>query len=121
MAAATGTTLIRSALSRPCDRRNKIAHETGVRNGPTIQDLEKGDYNQIWEWNKTVPAAISNLVHKLIHDNVEVNPGAPAVCSWDGNLTYAELNDLSSRLADEPKSRGVGPEVIVPLSFKKSA
>ncbi|KAJ5260886.1 hypothetical protein N7524_008519 [Penicillium chrysogenum] len=88
------------------------AHETGVRNGPTIQDLEKGDYNQIWEWNKTVPAAISNLVHKLIHDNVEVNPGAPAVCSWDGNLTYAELNDLSSRLADEPKSRGVGPEVI---------
>ncbi|KAJ5868906.1 Nonribosomal peptide synthetases (NRPS) [Penicillium rubens] len=83
-----------------------MAHETGVGNGPTIQDLEKGDYNQIWEWNKTVPAVISNLVHKLIHDNVEVNPGAPAVCSWDGNLTYAELNDLSSRLADELKSRG---------------
>ncbi|OQE17731.1 hypothetical protein PENFLA_c023G00333 [Penicillium flavigenum] len=98
-----------------------MAHETRVENGPTIQGLEKGDYNQIWEWNKTVPAAISNLVHKLIHDNVEVNPDAPAVCSWDGNLTYAELNDLSSRLANELKSRGVGPEVIVPLCFEKSA
>ena len=38
----------------------------------------------------------------------------------DGDLTYAELDALSSRLANYLSSRGIGPEVIVPVCFEKS-
>ncbi|KAJ5304330.1 uncharacterized protein N7443_003990 [Penicillium atrosanguineum] len=89
--------------------------------GATTQELKKTDYDQIWEWNKTVPAAIRTPVQDFVHINVETHPDSPAVCSWDGNLTYAELDDLSTRLANRLEDRGVGPEVIVPLCFEKSA
>ncbi|OQE34676.1 hypothetical protein PENCOP_c016G00331 [Penicillium coprophilum] len=99
-----------------------MAHNTiGAESGNLTQCPETGDLDQIWEWNKTVPAAINSPVHDLIHEQVEAHPDAPAVCSWDGSLSYAELDDLSSRLANELKTRGVGPEVIVPLCFEKSA
>ncbi|KAJ5930329.1 Nonribosomal peptide synthetases (NRPS) [Penicillium verhagenii] len=85
------------------------------------QGLKQIDYDQIWEWNKIVPAAICTPVQDFIQINVEAHPNAPAVCSWDGNLTYAELDDFSSRLANVLKDRGVCSEVIVPLCFEKSA
>ncbi|KAJ5918139.1 Nonribosomal peptide synthetases (NRPS) [Penicillium verhagenii] len=85
------------------------------------QGLKEIDYDQIWEWNKSVPAAISTPVQAFIQINVEAHPNAPAVCSWDGNLTYAELDDFSSRLANMLRGRGVCSEVIVPLCFEKSA
>jgi non-ribosomal peptide synthetase component F len=42
------------------------------------------------------------------------------VCAWDGDLTYGELDALSSALAEHLAERGVGPEVFVPLCFEKS-
>lgn len=83
--------------------------------------LNQMDYDQIWEWNKIVPAAICTPVQDFIQTNVEAHPDASAVCSWDGHLTYRELDDLSTRLANRLKDHGVGPEVIVPLCFEKSA
>ncbi|THC87382.1 hypothetical protein EYZ11_013173 [Aspergillus tanneri] len=47
-------------------------------------------------------------------------PDAPAVCAWDGELTYKELDELSTRLAHHLVGLGVGPETIVPLCFEKS-
>ncbi|KAL6236485.1 hypothetical protein BDW75DRAFT_229417 [Aspergillus navahoensis] len=43
-----------------------------------------------------------------------------AVCSWDGDLTYGELDDLSLRLAHHLVSLGVGPEKYVLSCFEKS-
>ncbi|KAJ5885549.1 Nonribosomal peptide synthetases (NRPS) [Penicillium taxi] len=92
-----------------------------VKKGTITQELEKTDYDQIWGWNKIVPVAIYTPVQEFIYANVETHPDAPAVCSWDGNLSYMELDDLSTRLANILADRGVGPEVIVPLCFEKSA
>jgi amino acid adenylation domain-containing protein/non-ribosomal peptide synthase protein (TIGR01720 family) len=44
-----------------------------------------------------------------------------AVCSWDGQLTYRELETLSSQLAHHLVANyGVGPEVLVPVCMEKS-
>ncbi|PVH82351.1 hypothetical protein DL98DRAFT_386885, partial [Cadophora sp. DSE1049] len=48
------------------------------------------------------------------------DPPSQAVCSWDGNLTYAELDEYSSRLASSLSGKGVAPEVVVPVAFEKS-
>lgn len=89
-------------------------------------DLEKAsgqDLCDIWRWNATAPgrALEACLVHDLFAQAVQRQPDAPAVCAWDGKLTYSELDDLSTRLAHELIMLGaVGPGVIVPLCFEKS-
>ncbi|KKY16044.1 putative nonribosomal peptide synthase [Phaeomoniella chlamydospora] len=85
-----------------------------------INFLPPKDRNIIWEWNKTVPATIHTCVHELIEQRALLQPTAPAICAWDGDLTYKDLNDLSTRLAYHLVDLGVRPEVIVPLCFEKS-
>lgn len=41
-------------------------------------------------------------------------------CSWDGDLTYGELDDLSSRLAHHLVELGVHPEAFVLSCFQQS-
>ncbi|KAG9375625.1 hypothetical protein A1F94_013763, partial [Pyrenophora tritici-repentis] len=45
-------------------------------------------------------------------------PDAAAICAWDGEMKYGELDELSSRLAGYLVGLGVGPEAIVPLCFE---
>ncbi|KAJ7121054.1 hypothetical protein C8R44DRAFT_920699 [Mycena epipterygia] len=47
-------------------------------------------------------------------------PNAYAIDSWDGNLTYAELDDLTSRLAHHLVVQGVRPSTFVLCCFSKS-
>ncbi|KAM0798921.1 hypothetical protein BDR22DRAFT_808082 [Usnea florida] len=62
----------------------------------------------------------SICVHQLIQQQCQAHQESAALDSWDGNLTYRELDQRSSRLADRLLQHGVGPEVIVPLCFDKS-
>ncbi|KAH8693929.1 hypothetical protein BGW36DRAFT_383992 [Talaromyces proteolyticus] len=78
------------------------------------------DVAQLAEWNRTCPAPVRDCVHDIIAKHVETRPDSPAVCSWDGDFTYQQLDELSSRLAVHLQSLGVGPEVFVPLIFEKS-
>ncbi|KAA8646754.1 Nonribosomal peptide synthetases (NRPS) [Aspergillus tanneri] len=88
-----------------------------------LKDIEltsEQDLRDIWNWNATVPPAVERCVHDLIMERTRQQPDAPAVCAWDGELTYKELDELSTRLAHHLVGLGVGPETIVPLCFEKS-
>jgi amino acid adenylation domain-containing protein len=86
-----------------------------------IEALGEQDLRNIWTWNATVSEPVRACVHDLISETIQRQPHAPAVCAWDGELTFEELDKLSTRLAfclfDD---YGVGPGVIVPLCFEKS-
>jgi amino acid adenylation domain-containing protein len=94
------------------------------RNGPlAIRDVcgvSRADLRQLAQWNGTVPARVNRCVHTLVEERCRAQPEAPAVCAWDGDFTYGELDALSSALAAHLANRGVGPEVFVPLCFEKS-
>nr|ARJ54907.1 nonribosomal peptide synthetase 1 [Curvularia lunata] len=80
------------------------------------QDLEK-----IWAANKKIfPAAVNRCVHQLFVEQAKARPSAPALCAWDGDMTYGELDKQSTRLASYLVSLGVRAEVMVPLCFEKS-
>ena len=85
-----------------------------------IQLISPADMDKLLSWNKTLPPALDVCIHDQIEFQAAQNPDADAVCAWDGNLTYGELDRLASTLARVFSSRGVGPEVIVPLCFDKS-
>ncbi|PLB55747.1 putative polyketide synthase [Aspergillus steynii IBT 23096] len=75
---------------------------------------------ELWNRNSTVPPASENLVQSMVHQSAQARPDSPAVCAWDGSLTYKELVDLSTHLALGLSRKGVGRGVVVPLYFEKS-
>ena len=78
------------------------------------------DLNQILDWNKEMPLQVDVCIHDMISQQCHEQPDAPAICAWDGNLTYKELDALSSQLAVYLMSIGVGPEIFVPICLEKS-
>lgn len=81
----------------------------------TSKDLE-----QLWQWNQQVPPLLTTCMHDIITEMAQTQPDAVAVQSWDGNLTYSELDTLSTRLARHLRLRGTEIGTRIPLCFEKS-
>lgn len=84
------------------------------------EDADKHTLDDIWTVNSTVPEPVEACVHSLIKRTVWQHPSATAICSWDGDLTYKQLDQLSSRLAHQLVDLGVKPGTTVVLCFEKS-
>lgn len=86
-----------------------------------VSSLSRRDHEELMAWNAEVPhtpddfSIWDSVQHHCIH-----TPNSPAVCAWDGQFTYGELDSLSSDLAGLLVAKGVGPEAAVPLYFDKS-
>lgn len=78
------------------------------------------DLEQLRLWNQPFPQKINACVHDLVLEHAMISPQAPALCSWDGDLTYQDLDKFSSRLAREFIQAGVKHEVMVPICLRKS-
>ncbi|EGE07648.1 nonribosomal peptide synthase [Trichophyton equinum CBS 127.97] len=75
---------------------------------------------QIMKWNDYPLKTVNRCIHEVIHDAAIRLPDDEAICSWDGSLSFKELDHLTSRLSHKLVELGVGPEVRVPLCFDKS-
>lgn len=82
--------------------------------------LSKRDMQQILSWNSAPLDKVERCIHEVIQDQVRLRPDSEAVCAWDGNFSYCELDEISDRLANRLVQLDVGPEVRVPLCFEKS-
>jgi amino acid adenylation domain-containing protein len=73
------------------------------------------------EWNDTATAYPEGApLHRLIEEQVERKPEAPAATFEDRHLTYAELDRLAGRLAAELRTHGCGPESRVAVALERS-
>ncbi|PYH86079.1 nonribosomal peptide synthase [Aspergillus uvarum CBS 121591] len=111
-------------VERICSQLEHIVGE--LLSSPTVKlgDLSlvsQDDYTQIMSWNHKLPVMEERCVHEIIAGQVLATPDASAICSWDGDFTYAEVDQLSNRFARHLVSLGVGPETLVPHCFSKSA
>ncbi|KAI9930841.1 Non-ribosomal peptide synthetase [Aspergillus wentii] len=85
-----------------------------------IDTISNDELRTVSAWNNTSYENVQGLVHELISRTVQAMPDSPAISSWDGELTYRQLDRLSTRLAHQLVQLGVRPGVIVPLYFEKS-
>ena len=85
-----------------------------------IERLSSQDKHDISSWNATPFEASTTCVHELIGASVARHPDATAICAWDGELTYSQLDNLSTQLARKLIDSGIKADVIVVLSFEKS-
>jgi amino acid adenylation domain-containing protein len=83
--------------------------------------VSPGDKAEIATWNQRTPLVVERCVQDFIREKCDETPNAQAVCAWDGDLTYREFWNLASGFANYLVSRGVGPEVFVPVCLDKSA
>jgi amino acid adenylation domain-containing protein len=95
-------------LSQPC---------RAIRDIELLDDAQRAD---IEHRNAIVPETVTTLVHHTIQQRSLEQPSAQAVCAWDGNFTYEELDELSSTLAEELINHGVGIETPIPLYLEKT-
>lgn len=80
------------------------------------------DFAEISIWNDPNEwEVVEDCVHKIFQTQARLRPNAQAVCAWDGNLTYSELDRISDRLASYLVEKGVTLETLVPMCFDKSA
>ncbi len=93
---------------------------TGTKALGEIDFIIDQDLQQIWEWNQHLPSPSQRLIHEVIYEQVQAHPSKQAICAWDGELTYSELNTYSERLASVLVGMGVGPNKLIPLCFEKS-
>ena len=100
-----------------------VLRQIVTKDGILLRDLDlvsKEHLEYIWSWNGVQPQPVSACVQDLIAENVRSRPQSEAIHSWDGRLTYAQLDSSSTKLAHELVRVGVVAETIVPLCFEKS-
>ena len=86
-----------------------------------IDIFSAADTQQLLRWNQDPPPLVDETLCSLFARHVHHQPSAPAVCAWDRDLSYAELNSMSETLAGELVRRGVGTQTVVALCVDKSA
>ena len=86
-----------------------------------IAAVSPNHLQQLRIWNQSPAHPVRSCIHDLVFQRQGLDPTALAVNSWDGDLTYRELDVLSSCLAKRlTEDNGIGPGTFVPLFFEKS-
>ncbi|KAI0435294.1 hypothetical protein F5Y09DRAFT_336776 [Xylaria sp. FL1042] len=79
------------------------------------------DRAEIANWNSETLRANDVPIHDVIAARAAAVLGKKAVSAWDGEWTYAELENVSSRLARHIQTLDLGQgQVVLPLCFEKS-
>ncbi|EEP76497.1 hypothetical protein UREG_01346 [Uncinocarpus reesii 1704] len=81
--------------------------------------VTKSELERIWEWNRTVPPVIDDCAHDIIMENASLYPERPAVVSWDGGLSYREVDRFSTQLASQLLQNNVQIGEPIMLCFEK--
>jgi amino acid adenylation domain-containing protein len=85
----------------------------------SMELFSESDQTKLAEWNSMAPVASDLCLDAFFEKHCQSNPDAPAVASWDGCLTYKELDCLSSNLAHQLRAAGVRPGVFVPICYER--
>jgi non-ribosomal peptide synthetase component F/aryl carrier-like protein len=85
-----------------------------------IEIISPADREELWSWNAKIPATVEDSLHSIIFRRSQETPDAEAVLSWDGRLTYAELEKASSSLAHEILAHDDSVGSFVAIYFEKS-
>ncbi len=91
--------------------------------GQSLRDFDlvcDQDRRDIERWNRQPPLTVASTVHEAFGQRMLENPGSQAVESWDGGLTYLELDTLSSRVCSLLLEAGARQGDIIPLCFEKT-
>ena len=100
-----------------------VAQLSTSKPGLVLGDLSfmtKVDLKDSNAYTASMPPTQNSLLHELIMQNARKTPNAPALCAWDGTITYAEFDAVTTSLALKLRAAGVTVGTFVPLITEKS-
>ncbi|KKY14945.1 putative nonribosomal peptide synthase [Phaeomoniella chlamydospora] len=83
-------------------------------------DIGNQDIAELWRWNHDLPPLITDCMHDLISHEARRQPTATAIDSWDGQLSYEEVEKFSTHMAHRLADSNVSVGKKVLLCFEKS-
>ncbi|EDN07575.1 hypothetical protein HCAG_04085 [Histoplasma mississippiense (nom. inval.)] len=111
----------KALLNQFCHLIKQLANLPGNTPLLDIEFITPEDTQQINIWNQRSCQEVKACLHDAFQRQALNFPKNPAVSSLEGeNITYVELEQLSSTLAKSLNDSGVGSETMVPLMFRKS-
>ncbi|KAJ6779810.1 hypothetical protein PWT90_01502 [Aphanocladium album] len=101
---------VTSALARNLDTRLD-----------NLNRLSSHDSSLIQLWNQKIPGRMDNCIHRIISGQAVLRADKQAIVSWDGDLSYDELDRASDKMASFIQQRvGTAPDTFIPICFEKS-
>lgn len=100
-----------------------ILVEMALHNEKTVGEINlvgKEERRRMMSWHRKDLYANANCVHSLIQLTTMSKPDSEAICAWDGSLSYAELDVVSSNVARQLILAGVRVGDFIPFAFEKS-
>lgn len=85
-----------------------------------INLVGKEERQRMMSWHRKDLYANANCVPSLIQLTTLSKPDSEAICAWDGSMSYAELDVVSSNVARQLVRAGVRVGDFIPFSFEKS-
>ncbi|KAG7407124.1 Beauvericin nonribosomal cyclodepsipeptide synthetase BEA1 [Fusarium oxysporum f. sp. rapae] len=83
--------------------------------------ITQEDQTEIQSWNAHPIPSQPTLIHKEMLKTSSISPTKAAICAWDGEWTYSQLDSITSRLAALIKFSTPDQEhAILPIYFEKS-
>ncbi|KAM0452569.1 hypothetical protein ACHAPV_009465 [Trichoderma viride] len=76
--------------------------------------------SKLEKWNSTLPRNIKEKIHHLISAQARNEPLAPAIMSWDGEMNFHQVDQISTRLGKYLNCLGYGAKSVIPVCFEKS-
>ncbi|KAE9364111.1 hypothetical protein N431DRAFT_423237 [Stipitochalara longipes BDJ] len=98
----------------------QLPHLSSSKPLAEIQTVAPGELHDLWERNAEPSKPRGGNVPEIFRLRSVEQPNTIALSSHDGELTYKQLEDLSTRLAQYLSYIGVKPTTIIPLCFEKS-
>lgn len=86
----------------------------------TFASISQDELEELWSWNSPMPPDLQMCHHEMIAEQVSQQPDKIAIEAWDGSLTYQQVEDYSTNLAQTLLLLDDSPNQIVPVLFEKS-
>jgi amino acid adenylation domain-containing protein len=78
------------------------------------------ELDELWSWNTPLQPDLRFCMHERISEQAALNPEKTAIDAWDGTLTYRQVEDYSTDLAQTLRLLDDSSNQIIPVLFEKS-
>jgi non-ribosomal peptide synthetase component F/aryl carrier-like protein len=98
-----------------------FSHHDRMAPVKNIDMTTAADIQQIGRWNEPLLIQDEYCVQKCLQEALASHQDSQAIFAHDGEMSYSELDSLSSRLAQKLTYKGIGLHTNVLFSFERSS
>ncbi|USP81666.1 uncharacterized protein yc1106_08940 [Curvularia clavata] len=85
-----------------------------------FRTVSEDELDELWSWNTPLQPELRFCMHEKVSEQAALNPDKIAIDAWDGTLTYRQVEEHSTELAQLLRLLDDSPDRIIPVLFEKS-